>query len=170
MPSCYLKTDSRAWYIPPCVWIMTVGFTGRCHRDEECHALAHETKRCMMGSGSYDNNHKLGLTGRHDDGPALKLRHATRPQRRPPVWALTPEAFQQYGVCQVHSWTTRHASCERIVSTEKKKKNEQRGGVLVGVVGGGVGGRLRQIHTVIQMVRTLRPWHKQDHHPNTYSH
>lgn len=61
------------------VWIMTAGFTGRCHRDEECHALAHAKKRCMMGSGSYDNNDKLGLTGQHDDGLSLKLRRAARP-------------------------------------------------------------------------------------------
>lgn len=69
----YLRTEGRAWYILPCVWIMTAGFTGRCHRDEECHALAHETKRGMMGRGSYDNNDKLGLTGQHDDGSPAEI-------------------------------------------------------------------------------------------------
>lgn len=67
---------------PPCVWIMTAGFTGRCRGDEERRAPAHATKRCWMGSGSYDNNDKLGLTGQHDDGPPRTLRRAARP--RPP--------------------------------------------------------------------------------------
>lgn len=78
VPSCYLRMQGRARYIPLCVWIMTEGFTGRCHGDEECQALAHATKRCLMGSRSYDNNDKLGLTGQHDDGPPLKLRRAAR--------------------------------------------------------------------------------------------
>lgn len=95
----------------PLAWIITAGFTGRCHGDEECHALAHATKRCMMGRGSYDNNDKLGLTGGDDDGLWLEddllLAHTS-----PPVWLQTgvwpsgdrlPKLCRQYGVCQIHS-------------------------------------------------------------------
>lgn len=74
---------------PPCVWIMTAGFTGRCGGDEECRASAHATKRCWMGSASYDNNDKLGLTGQHDDGRPRTSRRAARPRWRPPIWMPT---------------------------------------------------------------------------------
>lgn len=146
MPAHYLKMEDGAWYITPPGWIMTAGFTGRCHRDEECHALAHATKRCMMGSGSYDNSHKLGLTGRHDDGPRLKLRRAAGSHESARlgagwslgVWWQTPAALQAIWCLSRSQLNNMKASSERIVSAshKKKKKKNPRGR---GQRGGGPG-------------------------------
>lgn len=161
---------------PPCVWIMTARFTGRCRGDEERRALAHATK---MGSGSYDNNDKLGLTGRHDDGPPRTLRRAARPRRRAaPIWMPTGvrvsgESFGSYMASvrfPVERYETHRASasCQHPILKKKKKKKKSREKCPPDPPGWrGVG--LRQIHTVIQMVRTLRPRHKQDYYPNKFN-
>lgn len=144
---------------------MTAGFTGRCHRDEECHALAHATKRCMMGSRPYDNNDKLGLTGQRDDGLSLKLRRAARPQESARldtdwslgVWWQTPKALQAIWCLSNSQLNHMKASCERIVSASDKINHSRAKcllNLLEGREEGGLGGGLRQIQTVIQMVRT----------------
>lgn len=130
-----MKTEERAWYITPPAWIMTAGFTGRCRRDEECHALAHATKRCMMGCGFYDNSPKLGLTGQRDDGPSLKLRRAAglHPSECRLGVCASADRLQklcrQYGVCQIHSWTPpRHrasASCQHPIKKKKKTQGQR---------------------------------------------
>lgn len=167
---------------PPCVWIMTAGFTGRCRGDEERRALAHATQRRLMGSGSYDNNDKLGLTGRHDDGPPRTLRRAARPRRREgrPIWMPTGARASggSFGsnMASVKFPFERHetyhasASCQHPILKKKKKKKKSREKCPPNPPGWRVGGGLRQIHTVIQMVRTLRPRHKQDYYPNKFSH
>lgn len=133
-------------------------------------------KRCMMASGSYDNNDELGLTGQHDDGLWLRLRRAARPRESARldtdwslgVWSQTPKALQAIWCLSNSQLNNMKASCERIVSASDKKKNTHTSrtkcllNLLEGREEGGLSGGLRQICTVIQMVRTLRPQHKQD--------
>lgn len=139
--------------VRPCVRIMTAGFTGRCRRgDEERRALARAAK---TGSGSYDDRDKLGLAGRHDDG----TRHCDAPLAPVMMAAGVWELWRQYGDDRVSI---------RYLKRRRRRRAERR--VLLTPLDGWMGGGgLRQIHTVIQMVGTLRPLHKQDYYPNKFS-